>query len=256
MICSKETVLSGLLWFGLLPIFASVAADTHGGLLPSETLISHTTTADNSQSSESSLPGKLRWIRGTLLSWSADSITLQPIQPGKKSLTLELSRSKQIVHATKGTEKVISVDQLKDEELGRNNEESLAVGSAVQVHYFEQRKKFYATVIIEETSPIPASQKESGSSYLGVFEKIDVSPLRFGAGTLTFSWIVIRVDGRARRFSCSSRATVADGTGRRLTVRELKEGDTVLISYRLDGSGSDLGTPTTTLLEIRNLNPH
>jgi len=219
------------------------------------------------QSVESSLPGKLRWVRGAVLSWTSDSLTLQPLQQGKKSLTLDLSLSKQIIHAVAGTQRVISVDQLNQEN-GRNNKarpESLAVGSAVQAHYFEQHHKFYAIVIIEETNPIPASQKKSGSSYLGVFEKIErvavggfgivFTPMYVPVEGIVFTQMYVRIDRRTRRFYPSSETTVVDSRGHRLAARGLKAGDTLLITYRLDANGAGLSTPRTTLLEIRNLTP-
>jgi len=259
MIHSKATVLPVLLGFGLLPIFASTAADTDRGFLPREPRIFQTRTADDPQSSESSLPGELRWIRGTVLSWTSDSLTLQPLKQGKKSLTLELSLSQQIIHAVKGTRKVISVDQLNDEEIANKAKpESLAVGSAVQAHYFEQHNKFYAIVIIEEKNPVPPSQKMSGSSYLGVFEKLEISASRLpvpGNSVIKIRALHVRIDGRTRRFYPYWQ-TMVDSRGNRLTAPNFKAGDTLLITYRLDADGVGLGTIITTLLEIRNLSPH
>jgi hypothetical protein len=259
MIDSKAPALPGLLAFALLafallPIFASTRAGTDGNLSRFQPRISQTRTADHPQSRKESLPGKLSWIRGTVLSWTSDSLTLQPRKQGKKSLTLELSLSKQIIHAVKGTQKVIPVDQLNDEEISRNNQEGLAVGSAIQAHYFEQHKKLYAIVIIEETNPIPASQKESGSSYLGVLEKIEFSLFYLPVDGLArgIGEMYVRVEGRSRRFHPPPGSALVNSTGQRLAVRELRTGDTLLITYRLDGvyGGS------TTLLETRNLTPH
>jgi hypothetical protein len=259
MIHSKATVLPVLLGFGLLPIFASTAAHTDRGFLPREPRISQTRTTDDPQSSESSLPGKLRWIRGTVLSWTSDSLTLQPLKQGKKALTLELSLSQQIIHTVKGTEKVISVDRLNDEEIANKAKpESLAVGSAVQAHYFEQHNKFYAIVIIEEKNPIPVSQKMSGSSYLGVFEKLEISDIHLpvpGDSVMKIRALHVRIDGRTRRFYPYWRIMV-DSRGHRLAAPDLKAGDALLITYRLDADGVGLGTTITTPLEIRNLTPH
>lgn len=246
---SKASGLPVLLTFSLLPIFASPAVGKERECLPPETRIARTQIADDSQSTKSPLPGTLRWIRGTVVSWSSDSLTLKQ---GKKSLTLDLGLSQQIVHAVKERQAVISVDQLKNETMRRNIKESLAVGSAVQAHYFEQHKKLYAIVIIEETNPIPASQKMSGSSYLGVFEEIELTPGPLG---IVFRTINVRIDGRTRNFYSSSLTTVVDRAGHRLAARELREGDTLLITYRLDASGAGL-SPITTLLEIRNLTLH
>src|ERR1700682_1646556 len=183
MIHTKTTGLLGLLAVGLLPIFASTEADTDRRFLAVQTPISRTKTADDPQPSKSPLPGNLRWVRGSVLSWASDSLTLQ-LKQG--SLTLDLSVSAQIIHAVKGTQKVISADQLKDEGTGPDNEakpNSLAVGSLVQAHYVERHHKSYAILIIEETDSAPQSLKKSGS-YLGVFDKTE-----FGA-------IHLRVNGR------------------------------------------------------------
>jgi hypothetical protein len=257
MIHSKAPVLPGLLAFALLPIFAPTRVDTDRNLSPLERRISQTRNADDPQSSKKSLPGKLSWIRGTVLSWTSDSLTLQPLKQGKKSLTLELGLSHQIIHAVKGTEKVISVDRLNDEEIANKAKpESLAVGSAVQAHYFEQHKKLYAIVIIEEKNPIPVSQTMSGSSYLGIFEKLEISAIHGpGSSVIKIRALHVRIDGRIRRFYPYWRIMV-DSRGRRLAAPELKAGDTLLITYRLDADGAGLGTTITTLLEIRNLTSH
>ena len=257
MIHSKAPVLPGLLAFAFFPIFASTRADTDRNLSPLEPRISKTRTADDPQSSKKSLPGKLSWIRGTVLSWTSDSLTLQPLKQGKKSLTLELSLSQQIIHAVKGAQKVISVDQLNDEEIANKTKpESLAVGSAVQAHYSEHQHKFYAIVIIEETNPIPASQEKSGSSYLGVLEEIEFPPTYLNGLARGIATMNVRVAGRTRRFYPGSRPNVVNSTGHRLAAPELKAGDTLLITYRLDLYAGAGVSPTTTVLEIRNLNSH
>jgi hypothetical protein len=242
MIHTKTTGLLGLLAVGLLPIFASTEADADRRFLSLQTPISRTQTADDPQASKPPLPGDLRWVRGSVLSWASDSLTLQL---KKGSLTLDLSVSAQIIHAVKGTQKVISADQLKNEETGPDNEakpDSLAVGSRVQAHYVERHHKSYAILIIEETDSATKSLKRSGSSYLGVFEKTE-----FGA-------IHLLVDGRARWLYPSYGTTFVDITGHRLPGRELKAGDTLLITYRTDSNGIyGLTSTTTTALEIRRL---
>jgi hypothetical protein len=246
MIHPKTTGLLGLLAVGLLLIFASTEADTDRRLLSLQTPISCTKTADDPQPGKSPLPGNLRWVRGSVLSWASDSLTLQL---KKGSLTLDLSVSAQIIHGVKGTQKVISADQLKDEGTGPDNEakpDSLAVGSQVQAHYVERHHKSYAILIIEETDSAPQSLKESGSSYLGVFVKAE-----FGA-------IHLRVNGRIRWLYPFYGTTFVDSTGHRLPARELKAGDTLLITYRIDsdsfGAAGDVTQSTkTTALEIRRL---
>ncbi|HMH44561.1 MAG TPA: hypothetical protein VK557_13805, partial [Pyrinomonadaceae bacterium] len=172
-----------------------------------------------------------------MLSWSSDSLTLQLT---KGSLTLDLSISAQIIHTVKGTQKVISTDQLKDEGTGPDNEakpDSLAVGSMVQAHYVERHHKSYAILLIEETDSAQ-SLKKSGSSYLGVFVNIE------------FGGIYVRINGRTRALYPSHETKFVDRTGHRLPVRELRAGDTVLITYRLDAEFGG-GCCTTTALEIR-----
>lgn len=242
MIQTKTTGLLGLLAVGLWPIFAPTEAGADRGFLSLQTPISRTKTADDPQRSKSPLPGNLRWVRGSVLSWASDSLTLQL---KKGSLTLDLSFPAQIIHAVKGTQKVISADQLKDEGIGPDNEakpDSLAVGSLVQAHYVERQHKSYAILIIEETDPAPQSLKTSGSSYLGVFDKTE-----FGA-------IHLRVDGRTRWLYPFYGTTFVDITGHRLPARELQAGVTLLITYRID-SNSTPGWPSTqaTALEIRRL---
>lgn len=238
---TKTTALLGFLAVGLLPMFASTEAGTDRCFLSLQTPISPTKTADAPQPGKAPLSGDLRWVRGSVLSWASNSLTLQ-LKRG--SLTLELSVSTQIIHAVKGTEKVISAEQLKDEVTGPNNEtkpDSLAVGSLVQTHYVEHHHKSYAIVIIEETESAPQSSKKSGSSYLGVLDKTE-----FGA-------IHLRVNGGIRWLYPFHGTTFVDSTGHRLPARELKAGDTFLITYRLDAAVGDLTGPTTTALEIRRL---
>jgi hypothetical protein len=242
MIHTKTTGLLGLLAVGLSPIFASTEADTDRRFLSLQTPISRTRTADDPQPSNAPLPGNLGWVRGSVLSWASDSLTLQL---KKGSLRLDLSVSTQIIHAVKGTQKVISADQLKDEGTGPDNEakpNSLAVGSLVQAHYVKRNHKSYAILIIEETDSAPQSLKKSGSSYLGVFDKTE-----FGA-------IHLRVNGRTRWLYPFYGTTFVDSTGHRLPARELKAGDTLLVTYRIDSdSMADLQSTKTTALEIRRL---
>ena len=245
MIQTKKTGLPSLLAVGLLPIFAWTEADRDRRFLSLPTPISRTKTADDPQPSKSPLPGNLRWVRGSVLSWASDSLTLQL---NKGSLTLGLSVSTQIIHAVKGTQKVVSADQLKNEGLGPDSEakpDSLAVGSLVQAHYVERHHKSYAVVIIEETDSGLQSLKESRSSYLGVFDKTE-----FGA-------LNLRVNGRTRRLYPFYGTTFVDITGHRLSTRELKSGDTFLITYRIDSdSVPGMQSTKTTALEIRRLTLH
>jgi hypothetical protein len=251
MMQTKTTGLLCLLAVGLLPIFASSEGPMDRRFFSLQTRVSRNKTADAPQPNNERLPGHLRWVRGSVIAWAADSLTLQL---KKKSLTLDFGVSPQIVHAIKGTQKVVSVDQLKDEVTGQGNEakpDSLAVGSLVQAHYFERHNKSYAVLIVEETEPAPKSAKDSGSSYLGVFEKIE-----FGA-------LDLRINGRTRRLHPRS-ITFIDSTGARLPVRELKAGDRLVIPYRMyaepvGGIGDISGispSPQTAVLEIHRLAQH
>ena len=251
MIHTKTTGLLGLLAVGLLPIFASTEADPDRRFLSLQTPISRSKTEDDPQLSKSPLPGHLRWVRGSVLSWASDSLTLHL---EKASLRLDLSVPAQIIHAVKGTQKVISVEQLKDE-VGPDNEakpDSLAVGSLVQAHYFKRDHKSYAVLIVEETNPAPESLKMSGNSFLGVFLKTE-----FGA-------LHLRVSGRTLRLHPNG-TTFVDSRGYRLPLRELKAGDRLVVTYRMyseavggigDLSGISPTTPQTAVLEIRRLTLH
>lgn len=237
---TKPTGLLGLLAVGLWPMFASTEADTNRYFLSPQAPVSQTKTADDPQSGKESLPGDLRWVRGRVLSWAADSLTLQL---EKKSITLDLSLSAQIIHTVKGKPKVISADQLKDEGAGRDKKakpDGLAAGSLVQVHYFKRDHKSYALVIIEETDPTPKSLPRSGSSYLGVFDKKEWGAIR------------LSVNGRTRWLYPSRGTTFVDSTGYRLPFQELKAGDTLLITHWLETAGGDLNS-TFTLLVIHRL---
>jgi hypothetical protein len=252
MIATKIFGLPGLLAIGLLPIFASTEVDTDRRFLSLQAPISRIRTADDPQPGEAALPGNLRWVRGSVLSWTADSVTLQL---KKGSLTLDLGVSTHIIHAAKvmhavkGTEKVISIDQLKDEVSGPDNEakpDSLAVGSLVQAHYVERNNKSYAILLIEETNSASRSLKTSGSSYLGVFEKYEYNAFH------------VLVDGRTRQLYPFRETTFVDITGHRLNAREMKAGDTWLITYRIDFNSAgplegETLSPITTALEIRRL---
>jgi hypothetical protein len=170
MIQTRTAALPTLLAVGILPIFASSEAGTNRRFISLQTPGSHTKTADD-PAPKSELPENLRWVRGRVVSWASDSLTLQL---KKGSLTFDLSVSARIIHAVKGAPKVISADQLKDEGAGRVKEakpDGLAVGSLVQAHYFKRDHKSYAFAIIEEAEPAPKSLPGSGSSYLGVFDK-------------------------------------------------------------------------------------
>lgn len=251
MIHKKTTGLLGLFAVGLWPVFAATEVDGDRRFLSLQTPISRTKSVDDPQASKAPFPGNLRWVRGSVLSWASDSLTLQL---KKGSLRLDLNVPAQIIHAVKGTQKVISVDQLKEEGTNPTDEakpDRLAVGSMVQAHYFYRHHKRYAIVIIEETDPAPPWLKQSGNSYLGVFVSTE-----FGA-------IHLRVNGRTRRLHPFSGTTCVDSSGHRLAVRELKAGDTTLITYRLDSdswgsvAGVDLSgvsqSTKTTALEIRRL---
>lgn len=240
MFQTKTTALAGLLAVGLLPIFASTEADTDRRFLSHQTPGSRTKTADDPQPGVSQFPENLRWVRGSVLSWTSDSLTLQ-LKRG--SLTLDLSVRARIIHTVKGTPKVVSADQLKDEEASRNKEakpDSLAVGSLVQAHYFKRDHKSYALVIIEETDPAPKSLQRSGSSYLGVFDKKELGAIR------------LRVNGRTRWLYPSRGTTFVDSTGYRLPFGELKAGDTLLITHWLEMPASELSR-TFTLLVIHRI---
>lgn len=239
MLQMKTTALAGLLAIGLSPIFASTKADTDRRFLSHQTPNSGTKTADDPQPGESQLPENLRWVRGSVLSWTSDSLTLQL---KKGSLTLDLSVRARIIHAVKGAPKVVSADQLKGELSGRDKEakpDSLAVGSPVQAHYFKRDRKSYAIVIIEETEPAPKSQNSSGSSYLAVFEKKELGAIR------------LRVNGRTRSLYVRGR-TFVDTTGYRLPFFELKAGDTLLITHWLESAVGDLNS-TVRLLTIHRI---
>jgi hypothetical protein len=260
MIHTKTFGLPGLLAIGLLPIFASTEVDTDRRFLSLQTPISRIRTADDPQPGEAALPGNLRWVRGSVLSWTADSLTLQL---KKGSLTLDLGVSTHIIHAAKvmhavkGTEKVISIDQLKDEVSGQDNEaepDSLAVGSLVQAHYVERNHKSYAILLIEETNSASRSLKTSGSSYLGVYLGFFFD--RYGM-RVSDSFQLL-VDGRKRQLYPFPGTTFVDLTGDQLKWRDRKAGDTLLITYRIDfnSAGPLEGvtlSPITTTLEIRRL---
>jgi len=261
MIATKIFGLPGFLAIGLLPIFASTEVDTDRRFLSLQTPISRIRTADDPQPGEAPLPGNLRWVRGSVLSWTADSLTLQL---KKGSLTLDLGVSTHIIHAAKvmhavkGTKKVISIDQLKDEVSGQDNEaepDSLAVGSLVQAHYVERNHKSYAILLIEETNSASRSLKTSGRSYLGVYQGVFFD--RYGRPwSDSFQFLV---DGRTRRLDLLRETTFVDLTGHLLKWRDVKAGDTLLITYRIDwndevGPTEGRLPPTrTTALEIRRL---
>ncbi len=261
MIHTKIFGLPGLLAIGLLSIFASTEVDTDRRFLSLQTPISRIRTADDPQSGEAALPGNLLWVRGSVLSWTADSLTLKL---KKGSLTLDLGVSTHIIHAAKvmhaakGTEKVISTDQLKDEVSGRDNEaepDSLAVGSRVQAHYVERNHKSYAILLIEETNSASRSLKTSGRSYLGVY----LGFLFNAYGRRVSDSFQILVDGRKRQLYPAHGTSFVDLTGHLLKFRDVKAGDTLLITYRMDWL-DDVGPiegrlpPTiTSALEIRRL---
>jgi hypothetical protein len=244
MIHPKRIGLAGLLVVGLLPIFLSTEADTNRRFLSLQTPISRTKTADDPQPGKSKFPAHLQWVRGSVLSWTSDSLTLQ-LEKG--SLTLDIGGPMQIVHAVAGTPKVISADQLKDEVTGRDKEakpDSLAVGSLAQVHYFKRDHKSYAILIVEETGPVPQPVKKSGNSFLGVLVKAE------------FGTIHLRSNGRTRRLYPSRGTPFVDSTGYRARLRELKPGelkagDMLVVTYRMEPAlGLD---PLTTVLAIHRI---
>jgi hypothetical protein len=238
MIQRRTAALLTLLAVGILPIFASSEAGTNRHFLSLQTPGSHTKTWDDPQPGKSQLPENLRWVRGRVLSWASDSLTLQL---KKGSLTLDLSVLAQVIPAFKGTQQVISAAQLKDESTGPDNEakpDSLAVGARVQAHYFERDHKSYAILIFEETDSASKALKQSGSSYLGVFLKLEEQAIH------------LRANGRTRRIYRARGTTFVDSTGHRLPAREFKPGITLLITYRLDGGGQGMSWMPAAL-EIR-----
>lgn len=188
------------------------------------------------------VPGELSWIRGKVLSLSADSITLQ-----LRASTLKLSIDADTAIIGNSSQKVVPANEL--EVGGRRN--TLAVGTIVQAHYINRHNERRAYIIVDDSLSSAKLSTKPGTSYVGVIEWRAAS---------------VQIRGRRGYFLFDSRTRLIDRTGHLLAAgalavgHRLHVGETVLIIYRTEGStlGTDpelSGGFQATALEIRQAVP-
>src|SRR5258708_30639858 len=130
------------------------------------------------------MSGPLRWVRGTVLSQSPDSLTLKLRD---SSISLSLDAATEIIGAGSPTQS-----------------RGVAVGSIAQAHYLNRHDEHRAIVIFDDTASMKELSKRSGTSYRGV-----VKTIRRAA------W-AIPIDGRTQVLSLDSHTTLVDRTGHAL----------------------------------------
>jgi hypothetical protein len=189
-------------------------------------------SASDPQAGPARLSRPLRWVRGTVVSQSSDSVILKLRD---NSIKLTLDTATEIIGASTA------------EQPG-----SIAVGSVVQAHYLSRGDEHRAVVIFDDAASVKKLSKRSGTSYRGV-----VKTIRRAAMT-------IRIDGRTQGLSLDARTTLVDRTGHALAkgskaiARLLAAGDSLLVTYRVDADSTQVGDVAIpnyweTALEIRRL---
>ena len=184
------------------------------------------------QTGTARMSGSLRWVRGTVVSQSSDSLQLKL---RNSSMTLSLDAATEIISAGSAAQSG-----------------SLTVGSVVQAHYLSRHDERRAVVVFDDAASVKGMSKRAGTSYRGVVKT-------FGSGAVT-----IRIDGRTQRLTLSSRTTLVDRAGHELAkgskaiARVLSAGDTLLVTYRYDAFSTQVGDVAVpyyweTALEIRRL---
>jgi hypothetical protein len=189
-------------------------------------------SASDPQTGPARMSGPLRWVRGTVLSQSPDSLTLKL---RNSSLTLSLDAATEIIGAGSPAQSG-----------------GLAVGSVVQAHYLSRHDVHRAVVIFDDAASARELSKRSGTSYRGVVK------------TIRSAAVTIRIDGRTQGLSLDSGTTLVDRTGHALAkgskaiARLLSAGDALLVTYRVDANTTQVGDVAVpnyweTALEIRKL---
>jgi hypothetical protein len=162
--------------------------------------------------------GKLRWVRATVTSVSADSLTLR----------------------------------LRDKDLTitRDGVEAPAVGSTVEAHYLDKSGAKRA-VLIFELEPTTELSKRAGYSYRGLIKRLKRSSVSVAAGTKSNT---INLMKKTRLVDAAGRAVAA---GAKEVGALLRTGDEVLIKYEEDSAvvveGMMMGSGSDQALEVRKL---
>jgi hypothetical protein len=232
----KTTMFLGLALVGLSAVAGwTSSASSKPSLIKSESKLSDladtTLLAIDPQTATAHMSRPLRWVRGTVLSQSSDSLVLK-LRNG--SMTLSLDAATEIIGASSA------------------QPGSMAVGSVVQAHYLSHRDEHRAVVIFDDTASLKELSKRAGTSYRGVVK------------TIRSAAVTIRIDGRTQGLTLDSRTTLVDRTGHALAkgskaiARLLSAGDALLVTYRVDADTTQVGDVAVpnyweTALEIRKL---
>jgi hypothetical protein len=184
------------------------------------------------QTGTARMSGPLRWVRGTVVSQTSDSLLLKLRD---SSMTLSLDAATEIISAGNAAPSG-----------------SLPMGSVVQAHYLTRHDERRAVVIFDEPASLEKLSKWPGTSYRGVVK------------TIRSAAVTIRIDGRTLGLTLDSHTTLVDRTGHTLATgskaiaRLLSAGDALLVTYRVYSDTTMVGDVPVpnyweTALEIRRL---
>ena len=189
-------------------------------------------SASDPQTGPARMSRPLRWVRGTVVSQSSDSLVLKLRD---NSITLSLDAATEIIGASNSAQP-----------------SGIAVGAVVEAHYLSRRDEHRAVVIFDDAASAKELSKRSGTSYRGVVK------------TIRRAAVTIRIDGRTQGLTLDSRTTLVDRTGHALAkgskaiARLLSAGDALLVTYCVDADTTQVGDVAIpnyweTALEIRRL---